>query len=164
MIGAPACTAVRIEHMDSSYTYEMFTEDSLIFNRLHAETLDIKVPEDEWPVAEFTDLTYRVDQNMMETRLVNFMREKYGEKQGTDFSWRLMCVWALFRDHQEGLREESLIWDEEGTTLIDEDFIRMLLGSMRAPEPPRVLPVSELFGVDAPEFDIEKVIGDWDTH
>ena len=147
-----------VKPADSTFTYEMFTEDSLVFNRLYASTMDIKVPEDEWPVAEFTDLTYRVNQNTMEARLVNFMREKYGEMKGTDYSWRLMCVWALFRDHQERLKDEGLIWEEDGATQIDADFIRMLLASMSAPEPPRVLPVSDLFGVDAPDFDIEKVM------
>ena len=62
--------------MKSVYTYEMFVEDSVVFDRQYEDIKHVLVPKAEWPIAKLSDLTYPVDQNLMETRLVNFMREK----------------------------------------------------------------------------------------
>ena len=44
--------------MKPVYTYEMFVEDSVVFDRQYEDTKHMLVPKDEWPVAKFSDLTF----------------------------------------------------------------------------------------------------------
>lgn len=144
------------------YTYEMFLEDGTAIADGLELTQDVRVPQDEWPVAHFSDVSYRINQNTTLARSYGYFHSKYGTT-GTDFLWQWQSTIEFLSKYQVTLGKLGLVnRNDLGELEAHEDLVRMLLDSFRDPDPPVIFPTSPLHKTSF-QFAVGKVVKAYKT-
>jgi hypothetical protein len=132
---------------DTTYTQEMFRRDQEEINsKLTVSNLQIKNAENtSHPLLSFEDI-------------LNIFVTKYGNSRGSDYCTRFFSILRFIDHYNKELLQQGLLSEEKpGTIQVSSELIEVLLGSFKAPQPPRKLSSSPLMNQDH-EFNYPKVI------
>ena len=104
----------------------------------------IELTEDDWPKLNIEGTIYALNPNFPEVDILRFFYEKYGKKQGVDYSWRFLRIIWFINKHRNSLIIDQLAKGAGSHSEVAKELLQVLLDSFIPAQSPVIFPKSAL--------------------